>query len=173
MQHRVGRSTSRGYCCNPILKCGAGKNISRPNFPLQQVQHDLAAIERNLILLRVHGRHTIESHRRQAEHLHHGRHRVRRILSAARTCSRTCHVLQLVQFLVCDLARRVRSHGFKNILDGHILPAITSGRDRSSIKHEPGKIQPCQRHGRRRNRLVAADHAHHGVKQLSATDQFN
>ena len=52
MQHGVGRSAGRGHGCDRIFKRIASENIARANSLLQQIQHDFAAIESDLILLR-------------------------------------------------------------------------------------------------------------------------
>ena len=173
MQHGIRRASCRRYSGNRVLKRLAGKNVFGTDSFLQQIHDHLAAIECDLILLRVHGWDAVEAHGRQPDHLHYGRHRVRCVLSAACPGPWASHILQLVQFLVAYLAGSIRAHRLIDILNGHIFSTIVARRDSAAIQDHSRKVHSRQRHRGGRDRFVASDHAHHRIKKLPATNQFN
>src|SRR5438093_12864486 len=93
MQHGIGRATGCRYAGDRVLKCLPDKNVPRSSSVLQEIHYQLAAVKSNLIFLGIHGWNAVETHGRQSNHLHHRRHRVRCVLSAACSRTRACDIL--------------------------------------------------------------------------------
>ena len=173
MQHGIGRATSRSHAGDRVLKCLPDKNIPRSSSVLQKIHHQLAAVKSNLIFRGIHGWNAVETHGRQTDHLHHCRHRVRGVLSTARSSARACDILQFAQFRVSDFSCSICAHGFEDVLNRDIFAFVASGRDRAAIKNKPRKVHSRQGHRCSRDGLVAANHANGRVKHLPTTNQFD
>ena len=140
VQHCVSRSAGCSHGCDRIFECIARKDFSRTDSLLQQIQYYLAAVESNLVLLRIHRGNAVEAHGRKADHLHHGGHGVCGVLASAGAGAGTGHVFKVVQFLVGNLPGGIRPHSFKHILDRDIFAAIAAGSNGPAIKNKSGKI---------------------------------
>ncbi len=154
-------------------KAAPRQDVFRRDAFLQQINNNLAAFKRDFIFAGVHGGNSVESHGREADQLHHRRHRVGRVLSAARACARARDIFEFEQLGVGHLAGSVCADRFEHILNGDVFAAIHAGRDRAAVEHEAGEIHAGQRHGGRRDGLVAAYDADDGVEELAAADQFD
>ncbi len=173
VQDRVGRATGGGDARDRVFKGGASQDVSGTNASAQQIHHHRAAVVGNLVFLRVHGRNAVETHGRQADHLHHGGHGVGGVLAAAGARGRAGDVFQFVQVGVCHFSGGVSADRFEYILNGDVLAAIIAGRDGAPVEHEAGNVQSRQGHGSRGDGLVAAHDADHGIEHLSAAHQFD
>ena len=107
-------------------------------------------------LARVDGRHVVEAHRRQPQHLARHRHRVGGELAAAGARARTGDVFQRAQVALGDAAGRARADRLEHVLDRDVLAAEVARHDRPAVEHQPRQIEPRQRHHRPRDGLVAA-----------------
>ena len=83
-------------------------------------------------------------------------------------------VLDLVQLLEADLARPVRADRLEHAHDRVVALALVDARvDRAVVEDDARDVEPAQRHGRARGRLVAADQADEAVEQVAARDQLD
>src|ERR1019366_3004304 len=173
MEHGIGRATRGGDSGNRILECGASENVARQNALPQHVHDDLTAAEGDFIFARVHGGNAIEAHGRQANQLHDRGHGVGGVLAAAGAGAGAGNVLQLEQFRVGHLSRRVGAHRLEYVLNGDVFAFVNSGGDGAAVEYEAGKVHARQCHGGGGNGFVAADHADDRVEHLPATDQLD
>src|SRR5439155_203202 len=80
-----------------------GDDLPWQHTPLQHVHDELAGLERDLLLARIHSGHVVKPHRRDPEHLERGRHRVGRELTAASAPARARPALDRAELLRVDL----------------------------------------------------------------------
>ena len=82
-------------------------------------------------------------------------------------------VLQVFQFGIGHPSGRMLSHGFKDILNGHIMSLKLSRHDRPAVQHDRRQIQPGEGHDGSRDRLIATGQGHDRIKQMSTRHKFN
>ena len=129
----------------------------RPQSSLSSVHRPARRHRRPTSALRgVHGGDHAAAHRRDAERLEGGRHRVRGELAAAGAGAG-----QAAPSISCSsssrhLAGGVRADGLEDVLDRHVLALEFAGRDRAAVEHHAGHVEPGHRHHRAGDGLVAA-----------------
>ena len=82
-------------------------------------------------------------------------------------------VFQIFQLGIGHLAGRVFFHGFKDVLDRHVMALELSGHDRPAVQHQRRHVQAGERHHGSRNGLVAAGQGHDAVEEVSARHEFD
>ena len=173
MQDRIGGASAGRHRGNCILKSLPRQDLLGRRSCLQQIHHQLPAVISHLIFVRIHRGHAVVTHGREADHLHDRRHCVGRVLSAASACAGASGVFQFLQLGIAHFAGGICPNRFVDILNSDVFAAEISGRYSTAVKHEPGQIEPRQRHGGCWNRLIAAHNANHSVKQLPTAHQLN
>src|SRR2546422_558053 len=169
----VSRAARRHDAGDRVLERPLGDELARPHALLQEVHHELAGLERDLLLARVHGRHVVEPHRRDPEHLEGGRHRVGRELAAAGAPSRARPAFDRAELLRVDLAGVERADRLEDVLNGEPAAFVLAVEDRAAIEHDARKIEPRHGHDHRGDRLVAAGDPDEGVHEVPAHDQLD
>ena len=87
-------------------------------------------------------------------------HRVGRVHAAARTRPRDRATLDVGQFAVVDLARRVLADRLEHADDVQVLAAQAAGQDRAAVDEHRRAVEPGQRHQAAGHVLVAAADGH-------------
>ena len=152
----------------------AGVRICRGRrFRAQQVDDERARLARDVVFAGVHRRHRGAAKRREPQELARRRHRVRGELPSAGARPRTRRVLERRELLGAELPAIERAHGLEDVLDGDVLPLPAARRDRPAIEDEAGNIEPGERHGRARDRLVAADENHQRVELVGPRHELD
>jgi hypothetical protein len=173
VQHRVGGTGGGGDHAGGVAERGARQHVARRALGLEAFHHQLAAAECGSALGRMCGRDVVEAHRRQAQRGQHHRHRVGGELAAAGTGAGTGVALDGGQFGVVDLAGAMRTDGLEHLLDGDRMVVVRPVRDTAAVQRDAGNVQPCQRHGRGGNGLVAAAQHHHRVEAVAVHRQLD
>jgi hypothetical protein len=67
----------------------------------------------------------------------------------------------------------MRADRFEHVLNRHFMAGERARRNRPAVEDETGNVQARERHGRGRNRLVAADEHDETVEAVAARDQLD
>ena len=111
--------------------------------------------------------------RRDPEAVEGHRHRVRREVSGAGAGAGARDPLELVELGAGDQAALLRSEALPDILDRHLSAAQAPGAHRPAVEHDGGLVDPCERHERGGNGLVAADEADERVEVVRMHHQLD
>ena len=125
MQHAVGRAAGAGGRGDRVLERVARADVARPHVAAQQVHDELAGPVAFFLLRGSVAPGLALPDRREADELEHRRHRVGGELPAARARAGAGDVLDLQQFVVVDLAGRVRADRLEHVDDGQIAALRT------------------------------------------------
>src|SRR5205807_1531744 len=107
----VGGAAGRHHAGDRVVQRLLGDDLAREHPLAEQVHHHAASLERDLRFLSVGRGHVVEAHRRDAEHLERGGHRVGGELSAAGALARTGRALDGVELVGTDLSGVARADG--------------------------------------------------------------
>ena len=105
VQHAVGRAAAGRDRRDRVVQRLLADHLARPPAGAQHVHHQFPALARHLKLAPVLSRHHRRARGRDPQRLERHRHRVRRELPAASARAGRGGLLQLVQLMLCDLAR--------------------------------------------------------------------
>ena len=166
MQDRVGRAAARRHSRDRIVERAPGEDLRRTPIRVQHLQRKRSYALGRPGLLGIHLRDRIKADRREADDLHHHRHRVGRVLAAACSRSWTRDRLQLREVCVGDLARRSRSDRLVYVTDRDLLAAPRAGHDGSAVEQETGPVESGQGDRGSRNRLVAGAERYQGIEHV-------
>ena len=129
---------------------------------------------RRRVLVRVFGWNAVQTRRREAQDLHHHRHRVGRVLPAARPGARAADRLDLVQLFGRHLAGTIGAHRLKDRHDRGVALALVHARvDRAVVEDQSGPVEAAKGDCRARDRLVAAHQADDAVEHVAADAQLD
>src|SRR5579875_4102220 len=100
MQDRVGRSSCGGYADDGVLEGLARQQVAWPDSALEQIHHQLAGLERGLVLGWIHRRNSVVTHGRKPDEFHHRGHRVGSKLASTAARARARSVFQRLKVFI-------------------------------------------------------------------------
>ena len=173
MQHAVGRAAARRHRRGRVLDRLAGDDVRGADVVAHELHRQPAALLGGVALAAVERRDAVQAGRADPQEVERHRHGVGGELAAAGARARTCRRLDLVQLGRVDRAGGIGADGLEHVLDGDVAAAERAGGDRAVVEHEPGHVQPAERHHAGRDGLVAADDADEPVHQVAAHDELD
>ena len=173
MEHGVGRPAGRGHRRDAVLERRPRHHLTRTPVGAHQIHDDPAARARDLVLLVVQRRDHVVTHRRDADQLAHGGHRVRGELSPTGACTRAGAVLERRQPRVGHVAGGVRADRLEHVLDRDVVPLPPARGDRTAVEDQTGDVEPRKRHDATRNGLVTTDQHHDPVEQVAPRHELD
>ena len=174
VQDEVGGAARHRPCGDRVLERLAGDDVGRRAALLEHLEHEPAAVLRDLALPAVLGGHHRASHRRDPKHLERHRHRVGGELAAAGAGAGARVVLEVEQVVVAEVTGGMGADALEDVLDRHVLAAPAPGRDRAAVEHQARHVaQPGERHHAAGDRLVAARQRDQGVEHVAARHELD
>ncbi len=168
MQDEVGRARRRGSRHRRIAEARWRDEGARIAALLDRLDRRPARLVGGSRFVRMDGGNVVEPHRREAEEAQGQRHRVGGELAAAGARARAGMGLDVFQLCVADRAGAVRADSLEHILDGDCLAGDAARHDRAAVEDDARQIEPCRRHRRGGQSLVAADQEQHAVERMAA-----
>ena len=173
MQDGIGGAAGRRDGGDGVLERVPGDDLAWTEVAPQQIHHQGAGAKSHLVLLRMQGRHRGAPGEGDPQELADRGQRVGGELAPAGPCAGTGHILQLLELGIRQSTRGVGPDRLEDILNRHIAPVVSTGRNRSPVEHQAGDIQPGQRHDGAWDGLVAASQRHQSIEHVAESDQLD